>query len=57
MKFRNENNLNIVWTVLGEKQIIGGRLFGTNYLEQLELSGAYYFDNEELKGAINTTNT
>lgn len=57
LKFLNENNLKIVWTVLGEKQIIGGRSFGTDYPGRLEISGAYYFDNEELKGAINTKNT
>ncbi|NVK53669.1 MAG: ATP-binding protein [Flavobacteriaceae bacterium] len=57
LKFLNENNLKVVWTVLGEKQIIGGRSFGTDYLGRLEISGAYYFDGEELKGGINTKNT
>ncbi|GGG05121.1 NTPase [Dokdonia pacifica] len=57
LKFLNENNLKVVWTVLGEKQIIGGRSFGTDYLGRLEISGAYYFDKEELKGVINTKNT
>lgn len=54
LKFLNENNLKIIWTVLGEKQIIGGRSFGTEYHGRLEVSGAYYFDNEELSGIINT---
>ena len=53
-KFLNENKLNIVWTILGEKQIIGGRSFGTEYHERLEISGAYYFENEEIKGVINS---
>lgn len=57
LKFLNENNLKIVWTVLGEKQIIGGRSFGTDYPGRLELSGAYYFDKEEFKGVVNTKNT
>jgi len=57
LKFLKNNNLKIVWTVLGEKQIIGGRSFGDDYVGRLEISGAYYFDNEELKGAINTKNT
>ena len=48
LKFLNKNNLKVVWTVLGEKQIIGGRSFGTEYHGRLEMSGAYYFDNEEL---------
>lgn len=54
LKFLNENNLKVVWTVLGEKQIIGGRSFGTDYPGRLEISGAYYFDKEELKGTIHT---
>jgi hypothetical protein len=57
LKFLNENNLKIVWTILGEKQIIGGRSFGTEYHGRLEISGAYYFDNEELNGIINTKKT
>ncbi len=57
LKFLNENNLKVVWTVLGEKQIIGGRSFGTEYHERLEISGAYYFDNEELNGTIKTKKT
>lgn len=57
LKFLNENNLNVVWTILGEKQIIGGRSFETDHLGRLEISGAYYFDKEEIKGVINTKNT
>lgn len=54
LKFLIENNLKIVWTVLGEKQIIGGRSFGTDYPGRLEISGAYYFDNMNLIGRLNT---
>lgn len=57
LKFLKDNNLKIVWTVLGEKQIIGGRSFGTDYLGRIEISGAYYFDKEELKGMLNTKKT
>jgi hypothetical protein len=54
LKFLYENNLKIVWTVLGEKQIIGGRSFGTDYPRRLEISGAYYFENINLIGRLNT---
>lgn len=57
LKFLNDNNLKIVWTVLGEKQIIGGRSYGDDYLGRIEISGAFYFDQEELKGKINIKNT
>jgi hypothetical protein len=55
-KFLNDNNLKIVWTVLGEKQIIGGRSFGTEYPGRLEISGAYYFDSLNLIGRLKTRN-
>lgn len=57
LKFLNENKLKVVWTILGEKQIIGGRSFGTEYRGRLEISGAYYFENEELNGTIKTKKT
>lgn len=57
LKFLNENKLKIVWTVLGEKQIIGGRSFGDDYLGRLEICGAYYFDNSNLVGRLRTKNT
>lgn len=58
LKFLSENNLKIVWTVLGEKQIIGGRSSGINYAGgRLEFSGAYYFEVDDLKGAVNTKKT
>ena len=57
LKFLNENKLKVVWTILGEKQIIGGRSFGTEYHGRLEISGAYYFENEKLNGILNTKKT
>jgi hypothetical protein len=54
LKFLQENNLNIIWTVLGEKQIIGGHTFGGNYYGRLEISGAYYFENNLIIGRLNT---
>lgn len=53
-KFLNENKLKVVWTILGEKQIIGGRSFGDDYSGRLEISGAYYFDNSNLVGTLRT---
>lgn len=54
LKFLQENNLKVVWTVLGEKQILGGPSFRTNYPGRLEISGAYYYDKEKLRGMVNT---
>jgi len=54
LKFLNENNLNIVWTVLGEKKITGGRSLGTDHSGILELSGVFYFENNTLRGILKT---
>ena len=56
-KFLNDNKLEIVWTVLGQKLIVGGHLYGANYPGHLELSGAYYFENSFLTGRLNTKST
>ncbi len=54
LKFLNDNKLEVVWTVLGEKQIIGGSSFGAHYLGRVEISGAYYYENKKLEGSITT---
>lgn len=54
LKFLNEKNLKIVWTVLGAKEIFGGRSFEAEYHGRLELSGAFYFENNTLTGKLNT---
>ncbi|MBE0392204.1 AVAST type 2 anti-phage system protein Avs2 [Flavobacterium sp. PL002] len=56
LKFLNENNLKIVWTVLGEKQITSGRSFGTTNLGRLELNGAFYLDDSEVVGSMRIKN-
>lgn len=53
LDYLKENKLNILWTVLGEKQVIGGRTFRENYIGILEFSGAYYLTENKLKGVIN----
>lgn len=58
IKYLKENKLRIIWTVLGEKNIIGGHSIRDKYYGRLEISGAYYLDeNNELDGRINTKNT
>jgi hypothetical protein len=42
-----------VWTILGEKQIIGGRTFREDYIGILEFSGAYYIVENSMNGALN----
>jgi hypothetical protein len=57
MRYLEENDFKIIWTILGEKQIIGGRTFGSDYVGRLEISGAFHFEYNELIGKINTKST
>ncbi len=54
LEFLKENKLNILWTILGEKQVLGGRTFSEGYIGMLEFSGAYYLTENKLGGVINT---
>jgi hypothetical protein len=54
LKFLEQNKLRIVWTVLGEKQIIGGHSNGREYFGRVEISGAFYFDGSEFTGKLNS---
>lgn len=51
LDFLNIENLEIVWTVLGEKSSFHSKS-ETNY--QKELSGVYYLENNEIKGIMNS---
>ena len=52
--FLNKKELNIFWTVLGEKQIAGGNSYKSDMIKRLEVSGVYYFDGNNIVGNINT---
>ena len=55
VEFLNENDMNIFWTVLGEKSIIGGSMETNKYLSRLEISGAYSINKKlEVTGQLNT---
>ncbi|MEL0612907.1 hypothetical protein [Marinomonas arenicola] len=55
LEYLKSNNLKIVWTILGEKQIIGGPRNGKT-LGRLEISGAYKLTEQGFEGVINTKN-
>lgn len=50
LRMLNENNLDIVWTLLGEKGVIGGSIGSNHRYDRIEFSGAFYLDNGELNG-------
>lgn len=53
LKFLKENKLKIIWTILGEKQVLGGRSFKNDYKGRLEYSGAYILEDDKLEGRVN----
>jgi hypothetical protein len=50
IKFLDDNNLKIVWTLLGEKNIIGGNLSSNNAYGRVEFSGSFYLENVKVTG-------
>ena len=51
--FLEKNGLDIFWTILGERQIIGGMSARTDYVGRLDISGTYYLENDKIIGNIN----
>ncbi|MEQ5754030.1 AVAST type 2 anti-phage system protein Avs2 [Providencia hangzhouensis] len=49
LKMLEENDLEVVWTLLGEKGVIGS-LSSTNRYKRIEFSGGFYIENDEVKG-------
>lgn len=56
MEYLESNKLKVVWTILGEKNIIGG-FSSKEYSGRLEISGAYKLNEQGLEGVIHTRNT
>ncbi len=50
LRMLRENDLEIVWTLLGEKGVIGGSLSSDHHVGRIEFSGAFHFDNNQLTG-------
>lgn len=53
LKFLNETGYDILWTVLGEQRIIGGRMSSEDWKGRLEISGAFRIRAGQLEGKIN----
>ncbi len=56
IKYLEENNLKVAWTMIGEKQIIGGSFSRQHNREHnyMELSGSYKLKGNSIIGTINT---
>ena len=52
--FLKKNKLNIIWTVIGEKQIVGGEAsYNRQQFKWLEFSGAYKYLKNKIDGNLN----
>ncbi len=54
LSFLNEKGYDILWTLIGEKRIMGGTYDSEDFQGLLELSGAYIYTNKEIKGKISS---
>ncbi|MFA5316160.1 MAG: AVAST type 2 anti-phage system protein Avs2 [Dehalococcoidales bacterium] len=53
--YLEKNDLKMLWTVLGEKRILGGGFSHDNKFNRLEINGVYYLDKDSIKGILNST--
>lgn len=53
LKFLNDNDYKIFWTVLGEKRILGKRFSEKKEYRMNNISGIYYYEGDELVGIVN----
>ncbi|ENW24071.1 hypothetical protein F925_01763 [Acinetobacter lwoffii NCTC 5866 = CIP 64.10 = NIPH 512] len=56
IKFLNQNNLKIIWTILGEKGVVGGYESPTHNLNRIEFSGSYFMANNNVQGNTSIKN-
>ena len=54
LKFLNANGYEILWTVLGEKNILGSASSREEWPGRLEISGAYRLEQEKVTGSFST---
>jgi hypothetical protein len=53
LKFLNDNGYDLLWTILGEKNIIGGRMSPDDWKGRLELTGTYRIHQHNIEGVVN----
>ncbi len=55
LSFLSEHGYEILWTVLAEKNMIGGTLTHEDWKGRLEISGAYCMLSGKLTGSLNAS--
>ncbi len=54
LEYLQKNNFKIIWSLLGEKQIIGGRHTYKDFIGRLDVSGVYYLEDNQVVGDFKT---
>lgn len=54
LRFLSENGYDVLWTITGDKSIIGGMMSRSDWKGRLELSGAYRIRGSNMEGGLNT---
>jgi len=54
LEFLHNNGYDIIWTVLGEKNILGYRIAPGDWIGHLEISGVYRIHGGDFEGGIKT---
>ncbi len=52
-QYLSDEGLGLCWTVLGEKRIFGGRMVPEEYQGAMKISGAYSYNDGQLRGCLN----
>jgi hypothetical protein len=50
LKFLHQHGLTIFWTLIGERQILGGLMSHTDYSGALEINGTYFLKGNTVSG-------
>lgn len=54
LKFLNDNDYDLLWTILGEKNIIGGRMSHDDWKGRLEITSAYKINQYGIQGVLSS---
>ena len=57
LKMLKSNDLEVVWTLLGEKRVIGGSLSPNHNYGRIEFSGSFYIEENVVTGSHKTFNS
>lgn len=52
VEYLEKNNYSILWTILGEKRVIGGHFNNDDWKGNTTINGVFHFTNEKIEGSL-----